>query len=111
MQFQNLQICCKIDSLQQAFCLVSHWTFVIVRIITIISKHFFYIFSFSDTQSKHLHTKPDNIENMLELADQMAKVTSQQYTYGIAYQLNEYTADGTTFDYMAGVRKVSREVP
>ena len=61
----------------------------------------------SDTQSKLFRRKPDNVAHMLELAEQMAKVTSQQYTYGVAYQLNDYTADGTTFDYMAGVRKVS----
>ena len=53
-----------------------------------------------------MHHKPDNVDNMLELADQMARHTSTSFKYGIAYQLNDYTADGTSFDYMAGVRKV-----
>ena len=46
---------------------------------------------------------------MLDLADQMSHATPKQFTYGLAYQLNEYTADGTIFDYMAGVRKVYLE--
>ena len=44
---------------------------------------------------------------MLELASKMSAATVHQYTYGLAYQLNEYTADGTIFDYMAGIRRVS----
>ena len=32
--------------------------------------------------------------------------TKYKYRYGKAYDLNFYTADGTAFDYMAGVRKV-----
>ena len=44
---------------------------------------------------------------MLELADLMSQSMIHKFAYGMAYQLNEYTADGTIFDYMAGVRKVS----
>ena len=44
---------------------------------------------------------------MLDVADRMSHATSVRFTYGVAYQLNEYTADGTIFDFMAGKRKVS----
>lgn len=43
---------------------------------------------------------------MLGIAQKMSHATSKKFTYGIAYHLNDYTADGTIFDYMAGVRKV-----
>ena len=43
---------------------------------------------------------------MLKLAQLLATVTRRQYRYGKAVDLNDYTADGTVFDYMAGVRKV-----
>ena len=43
---------------------------------------------------------------MMELAHKMAEATSHTFSYGVAYQVNDYTADGTVFDYMAGVRKV-----
>ncbi len=43
---------------------------------------------------------------MLDLADQMSQAMANKFAYGMAYQVNEYTADGTVFDYMAGVRKV-----
>ena len=62
---------------------------------------------FSDTVSKKTRRRPDNLDSMMELADLMSRATLYRYAYGMAYQLNEYTADGTVFDYMAGVRKVS----
>ena len=43
---------------------------------------------------------------MLDLASKMATSGTHTYSYGLAYELNQYTADGTVFDYMAGVRKV-----
>jgi len=43
---------------------------------------------------------------MLDVAQKMARATGKKFTYGLAYYLNDYPADGTIFDYMAGVRKV-----
>ena len=43
---------------------------------------------------------------MLELAKTVAAASKKKFSYGLAYQLNDYTADGTVFDYMAGRRKV-----
>ena len=43
---------------------------------------------------------------MVQLAEKLSKSVSQRFSYGQAYSLNDYTADGTIFDYMAGVRKV-----
>ncbi len=61
---------------------------------------------FADTQSKRMHRVPDNMENMLKVVKLMSTSTIHRFSYGIAYRLNEYTADGTIFDYMAGVRKI-----
>lgn len=36
----------------------------------------------------------------------MAKSSASKFTYGHAYDLNDYAADGTVFDYMAGKRNV-----
>ena len=60
-----------------------------------------------DTVSKKTRSKPPNLSSMLDVADRMSHATSVRFTYGVAYQLNEYTADGTIFDFMAGKRKVS----
>ena len=60
-----------------------------------------------DTVSKKNRSKPPNLSSMLDVADRMSHSTSVRFTYGVAYQLNEYTADGTIFDFMAGKRKVS----
>ena len=45
---------------------------------------------------------------MMELGKQMAAAASMRkpFSYGVAYNINDYTADGTIFDYMAGNRKV-----
>lgn len=59
-----------------------------------------------DTISKKQQLQPDNAMAMLELAHKMAAATAHTFTYGVAYQVNEYTADGTVFDFMAGVRQV-----
>ena len=50
--------------------------------------------------------QPDNLSQMMELADIISKSSVKSFSYGLAYQLNDYTADGTIFDYMAGHRKV-----
>ena len=61
----------------------------------------------SDSKSRKLGRDPDNLSEMLILAELLATVTGKKYQYGKAADLNDYTADGTVFDYMAGVRKVS----
>ena len=50
--------------------------------------------------------EPENLAEMLFLAKVLSTVTGKTYRYGKAADLNDYTADGTVFDYMAGVRKV-----
>lgn len=61
---------------------------------------------FADSVSKQTRYKPANLDGMLDIAQKMSRATSKKFTYGLAYYLNDYTADGTIFDYMAGVRKV-----
>ncbi|KAI0211736.1 hypothetical protein LSAT2_003412 [Lamellibrachia satsuma] len=61
---------------------------------------------FADSVSKQTRHKPGNLNAMLGIAQKMSHATSKKFTYGIAYHLNDYTADGTIFDYMAGVRKI-----
>ncbi|XP_064622834.1 carboxypeptidase O-like [Lineus longissimus] len=61
---------------------------------------------YADTKSQTLHRKPDNIERMIDLASLLSHSTSHHYRYGLAYELNDYTADGCVFDYMAGKRKI-----
>ena len=61
---------------------------------------------FADTQSKKIHKLPDNMDSMLKVVKLMSTSTVHTFTYGLAYRLNEYTADGTIFDYMAGVKKI-----
>ena len=55
---------------------------------------------------KKTRRKPENLDSMLDVAQKMARATGQKFKYGLAYYLNDYVADGTIFDYMAGVRKV-----
>lgn len=43
---------------------------------------------------------------MLDVARRMSEASRTRFTYGVAYQINQYTADGTIFDYMAGDRLV-----
>lgn len=61
---------------------------------------------FSDTLSKQTGREPENIGEMLLLAKLLSTSTVHPYQYGKAANLNDYSADGTVFDYMAGVRKV-----
>ena len=58
--------------------------------------------------SKRSQRKPANVDAMMDVASKMSRATSKSFTYNIAYRLNDYLADGTIFDYMAGVRKVRR---
>lgn len=43
---------------------------------------------------------------MLKFANLLSTSTKFAYQYGKAVALNDYSADGTIFDYMSGVRKV-----
>ena len=46
------------------------------------------------------------MEAQLQLAQRMAKSTSGLFSYGVGYNLNDYAADGTIYDFMSGVKKV-----
>lgn len=61
---------------------------------------------YADTESKKLKRRPHNVEDMLDLAMELAHSTKYTFQYGEAYKLNDYTADGTIFDFMAGIRKI-----
>ncbi|XP_070578847.1 carboxypeptidase A4-like [Ptychodera flava] len=61
---------------------------------------------FADSLSKKEKRVPYNAEAQLELAQLMSQSTPNTFTYGIAHKLNDYVADGTIFDYMAGVRQI-----
>ncbi|EDV21753.1 uncharacterized protein TRIADDRAFT_59794 [Trichoplax adhaerens] len=61
---------------------------------------------YSDSMSQKIGRKPANIKEQLKLASIMAKSSASKFTYGHAYDLNDYAADGTVFDYMAGKRNI-----
>ncbi|CAL1530388.1 unnamed protein product [Lymnaea stagnalis] len=62
---------------------------------------------YADSKSKQLHRIPENQHHMVNLAKRMVNASpSRQFEMGMAYELNGYVADGTSFDYMAGVAKV-----
>ncbi|XP_076463699.1 zinc carboxypeptidase-like [Babylonia areolata] len=61
---------------------------------------------FADTASKSSKRVPPNFLALSELAFKLSRATKYQFQYGKAYSLNFYTADGTAFDYMAGVRQI-----
>uniref|UniRef100_A0A0B6YQ37 Peptidase M14 domain-containing protein n=1 Tax=Arion vulgaris TaxID=1028688 RepID=A0A0B6YQ37_9EUPU len=62
---------------------------------------------FSDTKSKQQHRLPKNNDDMFKLAKQMSNSsTLRPFKYGLVYQMIDYTADGTSIDYMAGVAEV-----
>ncbi|XP_013379519.1 carboxypeptidase A1 [Lingula anatina] len=61
---------------------------------------------FADTRSKSIHRSPENVAAMLQLASKLSHSTAYKFIYGVANKINQYTADGTIFDYMAGVKKV-----
>ncbi|KAK7104536.1 hypothetical protein V1264_019234 [Littorina saxatilis] len=61
---------------------------------------------FADTASKLIKRVPVNFDHMSKLCSRLAGATRYNFRYGKAYDLNLYTADGTAFDYMAGVVKI-----
>ncbi|XP_045183186.2 carboxypeptidase A4-like [Mercenaria mercenaria] len=61
---------------------------------------------FADSVSQKTGRVPDNVKEMTKLAQELATSTIYKYQYGRAVNLNDYSADGTVFDYMAGRRKI-----
>ncbi|ESO96431.1 hypothetical protein LOTGIDRAFT_159841 [Lottia gigantea] len=61
---------------------------------------------FADTVSKMSNREPYHIKTMEDLARKLSKSTNHLYKYGKSYELGQYTADGTIFDYMAGKRQI-----
>ncbi|CAG5114649.1 unnamed protein product [Candidula unifasciata] len=62
---------------------------------------------FADTKSKQQNRLPENIDHMLKLARRMSHSSpSRPFQFGLAHRLIDYSADGTSFDYMAGVASV-----
>lgn len=61
---------------------------------------------FADSVSQDAGRKPVNVNEMRRLAHILSNTTVFKYQYGQAMNLNDYSADGTIFDYMAGKRKV-----
>ncbi|XP_078589693.1 carboxypeptidase B1-like [Branchiostoma floridae x Branchiostoma japonicum] len=61
---------------------------------------------FSDSQSKHEQRKPKNLADQMRLAKLLSDAMVPEFQHGIGYELNQYTADGTSFDYMAGVKEL-----
>jgi len=62
---------------------------------------------FSDTKSKRLNRRHATTESQLQLTAQIWSATAGFFTgLGIVYELNDYTADGTIADYIAGALNV-----
>lgn len=61
---------------------------------------------FADSKSKRLRRRPSNFEAMLELAEVMSTSCKPHFLFGQAYDILKYPADGTIFDFMAGIRQV-----
>ncbi|KAH9499639.1 carbamoyl-phosphate synthase (glutamine-hydrolyzing) cpa2 [Bulinus truncatus] len=62
---------------------------------------------FADSNSKRLSRVPRNFDRMTELAKLMANSSpSRPFQSGLAYELNGYAADGTSFDYMSGIAQI-----
>lgn len=61
---------------------------------------------FADTRSRQRGRVPANLDEMTRLAKELSAATVFKHEYGQAASLNDYTADGTIFDYMAGRRKI-----
>ncbi|XP_048736117.2 carboxypeptidase A5-like isoform X2 [Ostrea edulis] len=61
---------------------------------------------YSDTKSLQLKREPDNVQEMLSLASRLSRCSRYNYRYGTSHHLINYTADGTIFDYMAGIKKI-----
>nr|XP_054758750.1 carboxypeptidase A1-like isoform X1 [Lytechinus pictus] len=61
---------------------------------------------FADSASRKAKRVPVNSAVQLGLAEAMSKAGGSSFKYGIGYNLCEYPADGTIYDYMAGVKKI-----
>lgn len=61
---------------------------------------------FSDSNSKRSGRRHFNEASELLLGSVIASATRQQFQYNVAHVLNDYPADGTVFDYMAGVKQI-----
>lgn len=61
---------------------------------------------YADSISAKEKRVPDNKEVQLKLAKLLAESTPQSFQFGLGYDLNEYPADGTIYDYMHGVKKI-----
>ncbi|XP_030855216.1 carboxypeptidase A1 isoform X1 [Strongylocentrotus purpuratus] len=61
---------------------------------------------FADSASRKAKIVPVNSIVQLALAEAMSKAGGSSFKYGIGYNLCEYPADGTIYDYMAGVKKI-----
>ncbi|XP_041351999.1 zinc carboxypeptidase-like [Gigantopelta aegis] len=61
---------------------------------------------FADTRSKLTHRIPDNLITLTKLASALSVSTAHKYQFGRTSELTDYTADGTSFDYMAGVKHI-----
>ncbi|PVD25416.1 hypothetical protein C0Q70_13072 [Pomacea canaliculata] len=61
---------------------------------------------FADTASKTMRRIPYNNHHMEMLSTRLSSVTQYRFKFGKAYDLNLYPADGTIFDYMAGVQQI-----
>ncbi|KAH3844336.1 carboxypeptidase A4-like isoform X2 [Dreissena polymorpha] len=62
---------------------------------------------YADTESQRLRRTHENEKEMRTLAWEMSTATKHKYLYGKAIDLTKYTADGTIFDFMAGVKNIS----
>ena len=62
---------------------------------------------YGDSESKRLRRRPDNVWQQLHLASVMWAAAGGFFTgLGVVAEENEYTADGTIADYLAGVVNV-----
>jgi len=57
--------------------------------------------------SRQSGREPYNVQEMVKLAKLLSVSSEFTYQFGKAADLNDYSADGTVFDYMSGRRKVS----
>ncbi|XP_072163146.1 carboxypeptidase A4-like [Diadema setosum] len=61
---------------------------------------------YADSASRKSKRVPSNSARQLALAEAMAVAGGSSFKYGVGYNLCEYPADGTIYDYMAGVKKI-----
>ncbi|XP_062503246.1 carboxypeptidase O-like isoform X2 [Corticium candelabrum] len=61
---------------------------------------------FSDSKSKMSARHHYNEASELSLASLIAAAAGHHFKFNVAHVLNDYPADGTSFDYMAGVKQI-----